>query len=358
MSDSFLKEVGRSYLFSSLLPTVFFGVIGCILFSGFIPSQVIEQIGASGDLARFQWIVLIILALWLSVYLYSSSNTTIRLFEGYFLLPKKSLHKITNTSRTQSKWEKTNLPKYKKWKELHNRISNDVILSEKEMQSFFSLILESLAEMYNVNQTEPLNVNSRMPTRLGNVFRASEQYAFERYFVINSVMWPRLLLILPPNMKKQMEDRNSLFMFLLNSALLSYLIAFLNLFFGVFGFLLPVFHLPRAFFHIGYDFIAPLSYIAFAIVFTILGYFLYRIAVSVAIEVSLDFRLGFDLYRTDLLREFSFEPPNTFEEEKFLWLELTKLIVAGDRFPADFSAFTRIVRKPKGARKKLEDELS
>lgn len=335
MSDGFLKEIGRSYIVSAFLPAAFFVSIGFFLFQGFIPLGIVKQIIASGEMSKYQWVVIFILILWVAFYLYSANDVTVRLFEGYFI-PERWYRK-EETQDTQTKWEEKNLPVYTKWQQEKPQRENGVDNDNKTRQVFLSMI-KVLVEISNVNLKKPLSVGFQMPTRLGNVLRSSEAYALERYYIVDTAIWPRLLPVLPPEIKKHLEEKNNLFMFLLNSSFLAYSLSFGC---AIFGFIIPHVRVPMGFFYIGYDFISSESFVGLSVILVIFGYLLYRVAVNAAEDFTMYIRASFDLYRVNLLRQLHWDPPKTLEEEKYLWLEVSKLLIAGNRIEADFSPFTR-----------------
>lgn len=336
MSDGFLKEIGRSYIVSSFLPAAFFVSIGYFLLQGFIPLGIVKQVLASGEIAKYQWLVIFILVLWVAFYLYSANDVTVRIFEGYFI-PERWYRK-EETLVEQTKWEKKNLPLYTDWLQDKSRRDSSNIENEEGARQVFLSLIKVLVEIANVNLRKPLSIGFQMPTRLGNVLRSSEAYALERYFIVDTAIWPRLLPVLPPEIKKHLEEKNNLFMFLLNSAFLAYSLSLCTAFFGL---VIPHVGFPRDFFYIGYDFISAGSFIGLSFVWAIFGYLLYRVAVNAAEDFTMYIRASFDLYRVNLLRQLHWDPPATLEEEKYLWLEVSKLLIAGNRVEADFSPFTR-----------------
>jgi hypothetical protein len=122
---------------------------------------------------------------------------------------------------------------------------------------------------------------------------------------------------------------------------LVYGLSFFSAITGIFGFMLPMLNLSEDFFYIGYDFISAWSYLGLSVVFLIFGYVLYRVAVNAAENFSMYVRASFDLYRINLLRQLHWDPPAELDDEKNLWLEVSKLIIGGNRFKVDFSDFTR-----------------
>jgi hypothetical protein len=336
VSDGFLKEIGRSYIVSAFLPAAFFVTTGFFLFQGFIPLAILQQFLASGDISNYLWLGIFTLVVWVAFYLYSANDVTVRLFEGYFL--PEWVYKRDDNPEAQYKWELKNLPAYRKWKESNEQIKQIDSASEDYADQLTLSTLRALAEIAKVSLKKPLNQNSQMPTRLGNVLKSSEAYALDRYLIFDTVIWPRLLPVLPAEIKKTLEEKNNLFMFLLNSAFLA---LFLFLACAIFGLLVPYVKLPDGFFYIGYDFISPVLYIWLSILFLLFGYALYRVAVNAAEDSAMYIRSSFDLYRINLLRQLHWVPPATLEEEKTLWYEISKLLIAGDRVETNFTGFTR-----------------
>ena len=336
MSDGFLKEIGRSYIVSAFLPAAFFVSIGYFLFQGFIPSGILKQILASGNISNYLWLGIFNLVVWVAFYLYSADDVTVRLFEGYSV--PEWIYKKEANSESQIKWEARNLPIYTKWKEAKEKLDQAEVVSEDDAHQLSLSGLRALAEIAKVNVKKPLNQNYQMPTRLGNVLRSSEAYALDRYLIFDTAIWPRLLPVLPAEIKRPLEEKNNLFMFLLNSAFLAY---FLSLTCAIFGLLIPCFNFPHNFFYIGYDFISPSIYIWLSALFFAFGYALYSVAVNAAEDFTMYIRSSFDLYRVNLLRQLHWEPPATLEEERALWYELSKLLIAGSKIEANFTTFTR-----------------
>jgi hypothetical protein len=80
-----------------------------------------------------------------------------------------------------------------------------------------------------------------------------------------------------------------------------------------------------------FEFIQPGEYLLLAALFGLFGYAMYNAAVNTAQDYTLFIRTGFDLYRTDLIRQLKFEIPKNFDSEKELWLSLSELYSSGER---------------------------
>ncbi|MFT3893100.1 MAG: hypothetical protein QM730_15835 [Anaerolineales bacterium] len=342
---SFIKEIGRSYIVSSFLPAALFVSFGVFIFRGFVPSFILQGVNqinsflGLGNPENFSVAALFILFIttsWVAFYLYSSINWTIQLYEGYkfpWLIAEvmKLYFRIT--------WHRKQIPIYeKRRKEFETPPSSkDIDLSEaKDI---------ALAEIENIEGFSPIDEDDILPTRLGNVLRASECYADERYKLNSLVMFPKLLHVLPQSFVHELEDKNNRFIFLVHSSFLSYIVGILALSIGVFDKLLlsPICSSPlvpnwitkylceAGLFQNGLSLLSNTEYMFVGIFFLTVGYVLYRVSVTAAREFALQIRASFDLYRFDLLRQLNHRLPITLNDEKQIWQLLSEYFVAGNR---------------------------
>ncbi len=121
--------------------------------------------------------------------------TVIRLLEGYWWHGLDFLCDIL----TEGKKKKCNRKK-KKWLDL-NQVYNENKNSLSEFQiKERALLAQELAIFY------PTREVSFMPTRLGNILGAAEEYSYVRYGLEITVVWPRLWLILPEYVQKEIVN--------------------------------------------------------------------------------------------------------------------------------------------------------
>jgi hypothetical protein len=334
--NNFLKEIGRSYIVSAFLPAGIFVLLGYFLFSGFIPNKFLAQNASNPILANINWVILTFITLWVAFYLYSASDITVRFFEGY-LFPKWFQKILIGLQKVTVR--KCHLKSYYAWKEIEAKISSGIPLEDSENKNHNRNFPKAQEEIANAGHYYPLDEDAVMPTKLGNVFRANELYALERYSIPDVTMWPRLLPLLPSEITTILEERNNQFMFLINSAFLILLNAAISLFFGALGMIVFLPSLPfhkyvlnkAGFFYIGYDNIPPLGYLFISIILFGFGYILYRIATNSARELSMYMRSSYDLYRKAILRQMDWKPPQTLELEKELWKDITAYLIQAER---------------------------
>ncbi|HOO54362.1 MAG TPA: hypothetical protein PLX30_09005 [Methanothrix sp.] len=88
------------------------------------------------------------------------------------------------------------------------------ILSEKEQiwnelakryDTLEGVELDKYATIDSDLDNYPSNQKLLLPTRVGNILRAAEEYPFLRYGLNIFVVWPRLWLILPENVKQELN---------------------------------------------------------------------------------------------------------------------------------------------------------
>jgi hypothetical protein len=149
----------------------------------------------------------------------------------------------------------------------------------------------------------PVRKADVMPTRLGNVLRAAEDYPgdAERYGMDAVFYWPRLYLTLPPDVRALTEDYRSGLdrMILLTSLAVAFPPAGLVVV-AVTGGSWPAWAVATA-------------------ASALLGLAGYAGAVNAAVAFGDVLRACFDNYRRTLLTQLGLTPPSTLEEERKLW---------------------------------------
>lgn len=335
MSDNnFIKEIGRSYLVSAFLPSALFVSLAATLFNNFIPRLLTLKSDANDMLSRNGWALLLIFTLWVAFFLFSSVDWVVKLFEGYYM------PRFLSSQMIKSKLErhKENSRIYKKIEQLRKKDESELTI--QEYNRFNRLLPKAIAELQNLEMHFPIDSDILMPTRLGNVLRASEVYADERYSMVGVTIWPRLFPVLPRQFILDMQEKYNQLMFLLNSSLLAYTVGTLSFVLGFVGFGLQVttwIQIPlelRSGISVlmrNYAFIQPAEYMLIALLFVLFGYVMYNTSVNTARDYTLFIRAGFDLYRKDLIQQLDFEIPKNLVKEKELWQLLSEYFIAGER---------------------------
>ena len=316
--------------------------LGVIIFRGFIPefflvgiekTNLLLGIDKPGSLAIGSLFILFITTTWIAFGLYSSTNWTVQLYEGYkfpgFLseILKFCLRHL---------W-------HRKKVDIYEARRADFENPEAAKIDDLEIVRElALDEIQNLEGYAPIDADNLLPTRLGNVLRASEYYADERYKLNSLIMFPKLLHVFPAHFVNELEDKNNRFIFLLHSSLLAYIIGVVASLLGILNkIFFPLCSRPskwidnpfceNGFISRGFSVLSASEYITVGLFFAVVGYILYRISVAAAREFALHIRAGFDLYRFDLLRQFNHRLPTTLNDEKRIWEKLSEYFVAGNR---------------------------
>ncbi len=169
-----------------------------------------------------------------------------------------------------------------------------------------------------VNEDLPDSQALVLPTRLGNVIRCFESYPNRQYSIAAITMWPRLLSKINKDYAAALDDAKTSFDFMLNSSLLSAVLAAMLL---AVGLIYPV------------QFISPLLWIPWAIkiiFFAGASYVFYLSSIGRAGNWGSMVKSAFDLYRWDLLKQLGYaQTPATRAEERDLWLDVSDQIIYG-----------------------------
>lgn len=317
-----------------------------LLFKPFAPSFLLEPLLPNDNLYAGQWALLVILITWVGFGLYSGWNWTVRLFEGYYF-PARLKSKLSTRLEDEYKKKSSNILNYQGL--LHKKE-----LSEQDKVDLKDVEYKAVRDYAELSSRYPIG-GGFLPTRLGNVLRSSENYAFERYRMESITFFPKLVHLCPKDFANQLEETNNKFIFLLNSSFLSLLIGgmclllvFLRapcfilhpalfekgLLHAYGGFACTVSQTPQNFFQRGFTTLSEWEYFYLGIILLAVGYLIYRIATVMARGYANLIRATFDLYRYDLLKNLRIPMPEDFEDETGTWLTLTNFFIAGNALSA------------------------
>src|SRR6266568_3272925 len=202
-----------------------------------------------------------------------------RLFEGYWpsVSPFKQLRKWRTQFYSQH-WDYLKL------------LRQSAITKSEENE-----IMEGLA-LYPPNY----HPDELMPTRFGNILRASEIYAYDRYGIDSSVIWTRLRPLLPQDIITPLEDKMASIDFML-------LVAVLAAPFSFFWCIVLAINTRRLDLFLLCSLGWPLAWIC------------YKSAVQAATAFSEQLKAIFDLHRNDLLEKLGYHIPEDVDDQRELW---------------------------------------
>jgi len=158
----------------------------------------------------------------------------------------------------------------------------------------------------------PTREDRLMPTRLGNILRAAEDYSQQAYGMDCNFWWPRMWPLMPETVQREVKESVTPIIALLNFSFLVVVVSILvSMYSSQEG---PV---TRSLMVL----IAGLS----------LAMISYRSALAQAQDYGERIRSAMDLYRFDLLKSLHQSLPATLDEERLLWEKLIHWLYTGNR---------------------------
>lgn len=301
------SQFGKPLLFGTLLPVAVAVLLFILLVSPQLPPATalapLETLGT-----EWRALVLAIVAIVLTGLLYNLNTPLVRLFEGYFwngtwLGKRRILHYQSALQILQAR--RANLLV------LLDSLPDDHPLVGKA-SSRLARVSESLRSDF------PTARESVLPTQLGNVIRSFENYSRDQYGISAIPVWPRLVAVLSATYLSALEDAKAGLDFLLNSSLLSGVLAGALLVLGGPGLAVSS---PKTLLWLG-----EVGALAVA------SWVFYRLSIGQATTWGDLVKGAFDLYRWDLLTKLGYgAKPSTRGAERKLWGEISCQLLFGDK---------------------------
>jgi len=298
--DKAASLLDRQFLLAYWYPTLFSLSAGLLLFSWpkeWSPLKEYFFALQSGSFSLQLMIILgtLLLTLFLAYLLQAFSLPFVQFWEGYW--PKLFWNWCVADDI------------YNEWIELKKK---RVAASSNDL-SLYKSLQEQLFYGY------PSKKDQLLPTQLGNIIKAAEDYAQSRYGMNTIFWWPRLWLLLPEPIQRQIDGSIAPMIFLLNLTTqlgIISLIGSIYLFMQHWG--------PWEFWAI------PVSFITL-IVGIILATITYRGALYQAKAYGILIRSVVDNYRFDLLKSLNQKIPKNLSEEKKLWENLVRWVYLNEQ---------------------------
>lgn len=300
MFSTFLQEVrgylGKGFLLSVFIPTLIFASAHAAIYLELSLGLGVawRRWATFSTEAKAMLILAALISLTFFAYVIHNLQLGItRLFEGYW------------DSWVLSRLKQNRLAYYKQEWDYYStrvkRLTQDVQAAPQNRQLRAEL---AGALNYWINFFPPTGRDLVQPTRLGNVLRAGERYAYDRYRIDSVVIWPRLRPLVQGSLVETLQDKKIAVDFMLLMTL--YCILFALIWCPVLAiwtnrwllFLLCGAGLP-------------------------LAWICYQIAVHSAVAYSGQIRTVFDLHRYDLLNAMGLKVPLDFDQERDLWRDLS-----------------------------------
>lgn len=320
--SSITGQFSKSLILGTLLPVVVFLILGAIFVVPLFPydwyplKRLISL--ESETIAAFTFLVVVFSGL-----LYSFNTTIRNFYEGYpwqktlvgqwriRQYQKQLLDAQTFIKRTielRNEMQRRDPEKYARW----------IILLENERSTVGE----------RINTAFPNESYFVLPTRLGNVLRSFEKYAFRQY-KMGEILWPRLRAKLDKEFAAALDDAKTPLDFVIN---ISFLSGFLSFMIFVIGLWYPIAIASRR---------TAVYWVMEIFGFAFLSYFAYTLAINQSREWGNMFRSAFDLYRWDLLKQLGYKhTPVNINEERALWGGIYRQLQYGDPPNARITDYT------------------
>jgi hypothetical protein len=290
-----LKAIAQSLQLSSVIPSFLIVLMtGFLFLPTFFPHSTRWSIEN-----QLLDTILVFSIITISYLFYAFNFLLIRLFEG-FLPENNILFSCLFEWLRQKKIEDFNYHK--------SLLKSEDRLIKTKAQRYLS----------NYYPSDPAYI---LPTRLGNVLAAFEDYPVTRYNINAISLWPRMIPLLQENKFIENVSNNKATFDLLLNLIVASAIVFFELFY-ICLFMHEICYL-----------------IVTLILFPFLLYYFYQGLIHAATAWGLTVQVAFDLYRKELSERMGLKPAKSFDQEKFIWREISKHIHYGKLVidPFDYS---------------------
>lgn len=333
---NYLEKFGSNFLVASMIPSLGLVILSLVVFDPILKFSAV--LGANTGIHPLLDIsVWVIVPTILIGYTLTALNTfVLKVFEGYVSLPPFS--RVTRAGYARKARELIEERDRVKAALLH--LEQKKLRTVEEEQSLATLRNDYYALVVAYDQHYPPPNTEIMPTRFGNILKASEAYSGTRYGIDGVEFWTRLWHVIPASYRQGIDDARNELSFLVNMAALS--IVFFVLCIGAIVLSSPA---PG---HLNVDaFLANSMRYMLAGTGAIVSIWFFNEAALFSVgDFGMMIRSAYDLFRFDLLEQFHLEHPKNSVDEFKVWKNLGQLIVLG-RESLDFEPLEYKIKKQK-----------
>jgi len=319
---NYLEKLGSNFLVSAMIPSLALVVASMVAFEPiFHISAMFQQKNNIYQLVSFG-LFLIIPTVIIGFTLTALNTYVLKFFEGYVRLPK--LGYIYNQRRNLHKAKARRLVIKREALKRHiENIEKSLTTTERMQRRLKKLKSDYYSTVAEYNHSYPPSPNDILPTRFGNILKASELYPGIHYGMDGVEFWPRLIHVIAPPYRGTIDGARNELSFLVNmSVLAAIFFIFCNL--AVFYTMLIAPNNPVVVFGSAIRY-GVSGTIALACIF-----FFYNASIFSVGSFGLMIRSAYDLFRLDLLKQFRLKMPSNYAEEFRAWKNLNEFIVLGE----------------------------
>lgn len=325
---NYLEKFGSNFLVAAMIPSLGL-VIACMV--AFDPIfKISKSLQIEEGIYSLIGISLLVLVPTVIIgFTLTALNTFIlKVFEGYVFIHRLPLLKEGYSRKAKKLLQE--IKDIRKDVEDLEQKRRKTIVEKEQLEEFKGKYHSKVAE-YDKNYP-PLHAGI-MPTKFGNILKASEAYTGTRYGIDAVEFWPRLLHVIPPSYRQSIDEARNELSFLVNMSALSFIFFVLCTLAVVTNVPLP--NTPDWSIVILNSF----RYIAAGAAAFISFLFFNRAALFSVVDFGAMIRSSYDLFRLDLLSQFRIKHPKTSTEEFQIWRNLGELLILGQE-SKDFEALT------------------
>lgn len=325
---NYLEKFGSNFLVAAMIPSLGLVVACMVVFDPIL--QISESFQVENGIYSLVGIsILVLIPTVIIGFTLTALNTFIlKVFEGYVFIHRLPFLK-SGYSRIAKKL-------HGEVNDLKEQIEN---IEQKRRKSVADKeLLEKLKENYFIKAAEydknypPLHAGI-MPTKFGNILKASEAYSGARYGIDAVEFWPRLLHVIPPTYRQSIDEARNELSFLVNMSALSFI-------FFVFCALAVVTNVPLPGTpDLASVFLNSFRYLTAGALALFSIWFFNKAALFSVGDFGAMIRSSYDLFRLDLLSQFRIENPKNSVEEFQVWKNLGELLILGQA-SMDFEPLT------------------
>jgi hypothetical protein len=210
--DTLLKAISGSMFVSSVIPAIILVIVTVCIFSPELPVGFFAQFTSNEPETEDLLIFLAALALLLTYILTVMNSAIVRLYEGYYFpLPFR---------RFLAEQERRRFRKFSKGL---NKLKEALTASEfpPGTEHFQRTWRDYITKKDLLIASFPDSPSRFLPCRLGNIYRASEDYPFVNYGMDGVFFWPRLAKVIPKDYEVKVNRLNETIAFHLNTSLIT-----------------------------------------------------------------------------------------------------------------------------------------
>ena len=322
---SYLEKLGANFLVAAMVPSLAFVIAIILVFDPIlnIPALFEDQSGVYQLIGLS--LLLAIPTIIIGFTLTALNTYILKLFEGYvfwrrFPFMRAAHQRKANRLILRQEALKRRIEIVESYGAQTNRTKRVLLRLRKQ----YYLVSADYDHSYPPSQDEIL------PTRFGNILKASESYPNTRYGIDGVEFWPRLIHVIPPEYQQSIDGTRNELSFLVNMSILAivfFLLCILAIFYTFAGPALRTSTIPPEFVGFG----NTIRYSLAGLLALTINIGFNRASVYSVGAFGMMVRSAYDLFRLDLLEKFRLQVPENSVDEFHKWKNLNELIVLGPK---------------------------